>query len=150
MSTERTPELSRARSERLADLFTEMQRAFVLRLSKELARGQVTFPQYLLLGYLAIEPLTMTEIAQRMGHTTAATTGLVDRLERLGLAARIRDAADRRVFRVTISDAGRGLIARIRQDMIANILRLMSTLTPEEEEAWLRIYEKLHPLCQKN
>jgi predicted transcriptional regulator len=31
----------------------------------------------------------MTEIASRMGHTTAAATGLVDRLEKLGLVRRV-------------------------------------------------------------
>jgi DNA-binding MarR family transcriptional regulator len=38
-----------------------------------------------LLGYLEKqEVITMSEIASKMGHTTAATTGLVDCLEKQG------------------------------------------------------------------
>ena len=76
----------RASAERLADIFTVMQRSFVLNLSKELAVGNVSFPQYFLLCFLSLEaePLTMTAVADRMRHTTAAATGIVDRLEKLG------------------------------------------------------------------
>src|SRR5258708_35248518 len=86
--TESTDHL-RPTAQRLADIFTTLQRCFILTLSKELARGNVSFAQYCLLGFLAQqEHLTMTEIANRMGHTTAAATGLVDRLENLGHARR--------------------------------------------------------------
>lgn len=139
---------SRLRAEKLADIFTTMQRSFILRLSKELGRGQVTFPQYLLLGYLSQGPLTMTEIAEKMGHTTAATTGLIDRLERLSLAGRVKDTKDRRVFRVTISEGGVQLVNRVREDMVTNLVQMMGVLSPEEEETWLRIYEKIMPLCK--
>ncbi|PYI74320.1 MAG: MarR family transcriptional regulator, partial [Verrucomicrobia bacterium] len=62
-----------------------MQRCFVLHLCKELAPGNVSFPQFFLLTYLdRKEVLTMSAIAQKMGHTTAAASGLVDRLENLG------------------------------------------------------------------
>jgi len=146
--TRQTSTESRVRAEKLADIFTSMQRSFILRLSKELGRGQVTFPQYLLLGYLSQGPLTMTEIAEKMGHTTAATTGLIDRLERLSLAGRVKDTKDRRVFRVTISEGGVQLVNRVREDMVTNLIQMMGILTSEEEETWLRIYEKIMPLCK--
>src|SRR5215204_2719482 len=99
-------------AERLADIFTVMQRSFVLHLSKELTRGNVSFPQYLLLGFLSQQelPLTMTEIAQRMRHTTAAATGLVDRLERLGYARRQVGDTDRRKVLVHITENGLKLV----------------------------------------
>src|SRR5216684_276110 len=76
----------RADAERLSDIVLEMQRCFVLHLCKELAPGNVSFPQFFLLAYLdQKEVLTMTAIAQKMGHTTAAASGLVARLENLGM-----------------------------------------------------------------
>jgi len=73
MATIRDDARMRAEAERLADIFTVLQRIFILNLSKELARGNVSFPQYFLLGFLTHQKqLTMTEIAQKMGHTTAA------------------------------------------------------------------------------
>jgi DNA-binding MarR family transcriptional regulator len=82
----RTPtDQIRADAERLSHIILEMQRCFVLRLCKELAPGNVSFPQFFLLTYLdRKEVLTMSAIAQKMGHTTAAASGLVARLENLG------------------------------------------------------------------
>src|SRR5881227_2332530 len=62
----------RADAERLSHIVLEMQRCFVLHLCKELAPGNVSFPQFFLLTYLdRKEVLTMSAIAQKMGHTTA-------------------------------------------------------------------------------
>jgi len=46
------------------------------------------------------EPLTVGELAQRIGLSPAATTALVDRLEAVGHVERTRDPKDRR--RVTV------------------------------------------------
>jgi DNA-binding MarR family transcriptional regulator len=137
----------RAEAEKLADIFTVLQRSFALTLSKELTRGQVSFPQYLLLGFLthATEPLTMTEIASKMRHTTAAATGLVDRLEKLGLARRQSAAQDRRRVLVHITAKGTRLVTSVREDMVGNIVRLMGHLSPDDQRAWLRIYETIFP-----
>ncbi len=87
----RTPtDQIRADAERLSHIILEMQRCFLLHLSKELAPGNVSFPQFFLLAYLdRKEVLSMSEIAKKMGHTTAAASGLVARdglhhAERLG------------------------------------------------------------------
>ena len=102
-----------------ADIFTALQRSFLLRLSKDLAKGNVSFPQYFLLGFLVHQGrLSMSEIAARMGHTTAAATGLVDRLEKLGLARRAHAREDRRKIFVQPTAAGAALVAEVRDDMV--------------------------------
>ena len=138
-------------AERLADIFIVLQRSFVLNLSKELVRGRLSFPQFLLLSFLAQEPepMTMTETANRMKHTTAAATGLVDRLEKLSLITRKQGPKDRRKVMVLITEKGQALVQEIRQDMIQNLLRLMGHLDESEQAAWLRIYEKIFPHCNK-
>jgi len=139
----------RGDAERLADIFTGLQRCFILRLSKELARGDVSFPQYCLLGFLAQQDeLSMSEIAQKMGHTTAAATGLVDRLEKLGHVKRVHASDDRRKILVRITAAGSALVAAVRDDMIANLLKMMTHLTAEEQRTWVQIYEKIFTYCQ--
>ena len=138
-------------AERLADIFIVLQRSFVLNLSQELVRGNVSFPQFLLLGFLSHEnrPLTMTEVATRMRHTTAAATGLVDRLEKLELIKREGGKEDRRKVFVHITSKGVDLVNQIRQDMVKNLLRLMGHLDETEQAAWLRIYEKIFPHCNQ-
>lgn len=145
----REPSQLRADAERLADIFTALQRCFLLRLSKDLAKGNVSFPQYLLLGFLVQnEQLTMSEIAQKMGHTTAAATGLVDRLENMGMVTRVHDRTDRRKIFVQPTEEGSALVTSVRDDMVDNLLKLMDVLEPEEQKAWVRIYEKIVQFCQ--
>ena len=134
---------------RLADIFTIMQRSFVLTISKELGRGNVSFPQYFLLGFLSQQgELTMTEIARQMGHTTAAATGLVDRLEKLGHIKRATGRDDRRKVLVTITPSGSRIVREVRDDMVGNILKLMECLEPQEQRSWIQIYEKIIPHFQ--
>lgn len=136
-------------AERLADIFTGLQRNFMLTLSKVLQRGDISFPQYFLLGFLALKgELTMTEIAKKMGHTTAAATGLVDRLEKLGHVERDHAKNDRRKILVKITPSGEEIVSEVRDDMIANLLKMMGHLEPAEQRMWVTIYEKITKYCQ--
>lgn len=139
----------RADAERLSHIILEMQRCFVLRLSKELAPGNVSFPQFFLLAALDHkEVLTMSAIAEKMGHTTAAASGLVDRLENLGYVVRSSAREDRRKVMVCITAKGSALVRRIREEMVGNLMKVMTHLTPAEQKAWLQIYTKIYNYCQ--
>jgi DNA-binding MarR family transcriptional regulator len=149
MPTLREEPRLRADAERLADIFTVLQRCFILNLSKELARGNVSFSQYCLLGFLREQrQLSMSEIAQRMGHTTAAATGIVDRLEKLGHVKRTHAKDDRRKILVQITTSGTELVEEVRDDMISNLLKMMGVLDAQEQKTWLQIYEKIFTYCQ--
>ena len=133
----------------LADILLYLQRCFLTNLSCELAHGNVSFAQFFLLGALDRgEALTMSEIAARMRHTTAAATGLVDRLEALGYVARNHATDDRRKVFVRITPCGSTLVGRIKDDMIHNLNTTMSHLTPAEQRAWLEVYRKVHRVVQ--
>ncbi len=139
----------RSDAERLSHIILEMQRSFVLHLSKELAPGNVSFPQFFLLAALdQKEVLTMSAIAQKMMHTTAAASGLVDRLENLHYVVRTSAPEDRRKVLVCITEKGSALVRRIREEMVGNLMKVMAHLTPDEQTAWLRIYTKIYAYCQ--
>jgi DNA-binding MarR family transcriptional regulator len=141
--------LIRADVERLSQIVLGMQRCFVLHLSKELAPGNVSFPQFFLLTYLdQKEVLTMSAIAQKMGHTTAAASGLVARLDNLGYVVRSSAREDRRKVMVCITPKGSALVRRIREEMMGNLTKVMEHLTPDEQKAWLHIYTKIYNYCQ--
>lgn len=122
----------------------------MLRLSEELTPGQVSFPQFFLLGHIGsqLQPLSMSEIAEKMNHSTAAATGLVDRLENLGYVQRTHAANDRRKVLVRITKKGGALVDRIRQDIVTNLAQIMELLPSDEQKAWLSIYEKVYSFCQ--
>ena len=144
----RTDELRRD-AERLSHIILEMQRCFILHLCKELAPGNVSFPQFFLLAALDHkEVLTMSAIAKKMGHTTAAASGLVARLENLHYVVRTIAREDRRKVLVCITDKGSELVRRIRGEMVGNLMKLMGHLSPSEQKAWLHIYSKIYDYCQ--
>ncbi len=138
-----------AQAAELAQILMKLQRCFLANLSAELSRGSVSFPQYFLLTYLEHkEVISMSEIAAKMGHTTAAATGLVDRLERLGYVHRAHAVDDRRKVMVRITRKGSNLVTRIRQDMVDTItLLLKEHLTAEQGRTWLEVYRKITQFC---
>ena len=139
----------RADAERLSHIILEMQRCFVLRLCKQLAPGNVSFSQFFLLAFLdQKEVLTMSAIAQKMGHTTAAASGLVARLENLGYVMRSVAREDRRKVMVCITPKGSALVRRIREEMVGNLIKVLEHLSPDEQKAWLQIYSKIYDYCQ--
>ena len=136
----------RADANRLADTITVLQRCFLGNLCKELARGDITIPQYCLLSHLSqSESLTMSAIAQKMEHTTAAATGLIDRLEALGYVKRVPAQEDRRKINVLITPRGTELVSQIREDMIQNLMEILQTMPCAEQKMWVQIYDKI--LC---
>lgn len=137
-----------AEAEELAEILMVLQRKFLMKLSIELSRGQVSFSQFFLLGFLDHQgTYTMSQVARTMGHTTAAATGLVDRLEKLGYVTRTHDKRDRRKVLVKITRKGSSLVNDIRQDVVDNLDEVMETLTDEEQKYWLKIYRKIYNYC---
>jgi len=118
---------------RLADFVMMTQRSCILNLSGELSRGNLSFPQFFLLTYLLSEDyLTMSAIAKKMGHSTAAATGLVDRLEKLGFVERVHAAEDRRKIMVRITNNGSTIVATMRQHIASELAELMADMDEDE------------------
>lgn len=133
----------------LAEIILVFQRSFLNNLSVELSRGNISFAQFFLLTALeGGDPMTMSNIAARMRHTTAAATGLVDRLEALGYVARAHATDDRRKVLVRITAQGSALVARTKEDMVENLNAVMTYLTGPEQKAWVQIYRKIYRVLQ--
>jgi DNA-binding MarR family transcriptional regulator len=125
-----------ADADRLADFVLFTQRSCILNLSTELNKGNVSFPQFFLLTYLSSEEyLTMSDIAKKMGHSTAAATGLVDRLEKLAYVERIHAAEDRRKIMVRITQKGTELVSRMRKEIANDLASILSDMDEDQAEA---------------
>ncbi len=131
-------------ADRLADFIMFAQRSFLLDLSRELNKGNISYAQFFLLGYLANEDyLTMTDISKKMGHSTAAATGLVDRLEKLGYVQRLHAADDRRKVMVQITRKGIEMVSRLRNAIANNISEVMAAQEKGDEESIQPVYSQL-------
>jgi DNA-binding MarR family transcriptional regulator len=125
----------KADADRLADFVLFTQRSCILNLSSELNKGNVSFPQFFLLTYLSSEEyLTMSDIAKKMGHSTAAATGLVDRLEKLGYVERIHAAEDRRKIMVRITSKGVDLVGKMRKEIANDLAGILSSMDDDQTQ----------------
>ncbi|RPJ34616.1 MAG: MarR family transcriptional regulator [Verrucomicrobiaceae bacterium] len=126
----------KADADRLADFVLFTQRSCILNLSTELNKGNVSFPQFFLLTYLSSEDyLTMSDIAKKMGHSTAAATGLVDRLEKLAYVERIHAAEDRRKIMVRITAKGVELVSKMRKEIASDLAGILAGMDEDQAEA---------------
>ena len=133
MSNASHDKLTAAEVQHLADFVLFSQRSCILRLSPALNQGKVSYPQFFLLAYLADEDcLSMSSIAKMMGHSTAAATGMVDKLQELGHLKRFTAASDRRKIMVKITEQGRELVQQMRNNIAGDLAAMMAQNTETE------------------
>ncbi|MCX6935742.1 MAG: MarR family transcriptional regulator [Verrucomicrobia bacterium] len=138
----RVPEL-----ERVATL---LQRRFLLDLFRQTSAKRLSIPQFTLLGFLAGESgVPMGVLAKKMGHATSATTGLVDRLESVGLVKRHAQEGDRRQKLVGITPKGKALMARLQAELRHHLSEILGKLETSDQDAWVRIYRVMENYCSE-
>lgn len=106
-------------------------------------RHELTSVQAKLLCIVADNPRGMGDLAQCFDVEKAALTGLVDRVERRGLATRSPVPGDRRAVHVTPTGTGRRQAAAFHAEVSAELDRLLAPLTPREREQFRRSMTKL-------
>ena len=94
-------------------------------------------------------PLTMGQLARRLGVSEKTITGLVDRLERGALCQRERDDKDRRVVRVRISRKGTKVFREFHQHLAVRLEHFFELLDEAEHDAVFGILEKVHAKLAK-
>ncbi len=85
----------------------------------------------------------MTDISKKMGHSTAAATGLVDRLEKLGYVQRLHAADDRRKVMVQITRKGIEMVSRLRNSIADSITEVMAAQENGADESVQPVYSQL-------
>ena len=110
----------------------------------DLTRGEITLPQFWALDYLdQKETCKMSGIAQHLGISRAATTGLIDRLIVQKLVARKDDPEDRRIVWIECTPKGRGVICSIRKQKIQTLIKVFSKISPKDRKHYLSILEQV-------
>ncbi|MBU1090476.1 MAG: MarR family transcriptional regulator, partial [Candidatus Omnitrophica bacterium] len=91
----------------LNEILPTIIKGFSNRQVNELYKGKITLPQFLILQLLHKEgELKMSRLAHFVNVTTAAMTGLVERMVRDKYVVRVNDPKDRRVIRVKLTVKG--------------------------------------------
>ena len=77
-------------------------------------------------------PQTMSALAMAEQVRPPTMSRLVDDLERLGLAERIAQPGDRRVYLVRVTDSGRTLLEEGRRKRLAKLVEILADATQRE------------------
>jgi DNA-binding MarR family transcriptional regulator len=108
--------------------------ALMLRAVRRGMPRELTLPQFDVLAQLAREPEGMTpgQLTRELLVTAGNVTGIVDRLEQLGLVQRKRVPEDRRVVRVRLTARGRRLMERVLPRHRRQVESLLAAMAPVE------------------
>ncbi len=106
-------------------------------------RHDLTSAQARLLCILADRSRGMAELAGLLGVEKAAVTGLVDRVERRGLAERTVVPGDRRALRVGVTEPGRRAAAAFHGEVSAELDEIVAELPPAERERFRRSVSRI-------
>ncbi|ANS79650.1 Transcriptional regulator, MarR family [Serinicoccus hydrothermalis] len=101
-------------------------------------RAGLTHTELAVLEHVMDEPVGPTELAQRLGVTSAAASGIVDRLVARGHAQRQPHPTDRRRTAVVATDSGREELMGHLVPMFSELQQVDAELTEEEREVVLR------------
>ncbi len=83
------------------------------------------------------------ELARLLDVGKVTLGGLIDRLEKNGLVARVADPDDRRAKRIQLSRKGKRLLQRIEQIGIEVNREIMQGITAQEEEQLIAILSRM-------
>jgi MarR family 2-MHQ and catechol resistance regulon transcriptional repressor len=87
-----------------------------------------------------IEGLTQQELAERLCHSKANVSQLLDKLERAELLRRVPDG---RAYRIHLTDAGRALVARVMPDHERLVAEQFAALAPDERQQLFDLMDRL-------
>lgn len=120
---------------------------FAGRQMNELYKGKITLPQFLLLEFLDKQGESkMTVLAAFMKVTTAAITGIVDRLVRDGYVVRVYEPEDRRIIKVKLTSKGADLVKRISYQRRKMIIEIFARISKENRQDYLRILMQIRDI----
>lgn len=113
--------------------------------SKHMARTlRVTGPQRLALRLIESAPgLTASELTEKLHVHKSTLSGVLQRLEAVGLIARHTDTEDARRQRLSVTPGGRALAERRSGTVEETVTEVLREFTPREVDATRRVLQRL-------
>lgn len=123
---------------------TRCTNSLLARLAERNTIGDLTYSQFAVLEALYhLGSLTQGDISAKMLKSGSNMTTVIDNLERDGLVRRERDAKDRRVIHVHLTEAGSRRVEAVLPAHIAALVEEFSVLSASEQETLGELCKKL-------
>lgn len=131
-------------ADKLTRVIPMVAREFLRDEARELYQGHVTPPQVLLMDYLFSNGGSkMKDLASFMMVSTAAATGIVDRLVKAGYARRLFEPDDRRIIKISLTTRGSELLHKLKEQRRRMIMRVFSKVSQHDRADYLRIITQI-------
>src|SRR6266508_2985943 len=118
--------------------------SLLARLAERNTIGDLTPSQFAVLEALYhLGSLTQGEVGSKILKSTSNITTVIDNLERAGLVRRERDAQDRRVIHIHLTEAGSGKVDAVLPGHVAVLNKEFRVLTAGEQQTLGELCKKL-------
>ena len=132
---------------RTLDTFIKLTRctnSLLARLAERNTISDLTYSQFAVLEALYhLGTLTQGEVGSKILKSTSNITTVIDNLERAGLVRRERDAKDRRVIHVHLTEAGSGKVEAVFPGHVAALVEEFGVLSASEQLTLGQLCRKL-------
>lgn len=137
-------------SDEILDAYLKVSQHTSRQFRAHFGKCNLTFPQALVLNALLEKaPVPISVLAEKTGSANSTISGIVDRLEKLGLVRRERGKEDRRVIYVDLTEE----CCRLRESADTNVrgyfARLLNTLSGQEQEEILAALQRLDQVLSR-
>ncbi len=127
-------------ADKVDEIMPVIAREFLKQKVDNLFKVRLTMPQMIVLNMLDRHGESkMTDLAHFINVTTAAMTGVVDRLVRDGYVRRASDPKDRRIIRTALTAKGKRLVDDIAKERKRMMVKVFGMISQAEREAYLNI-----------
>ncbi len=110
----------------------------------ELCRGKITIPQFFILNFLnTAGDSKMKDIASFIRVTTAAMTGIVERLVRRGYVERVFNLTDRRIIKIKLTAKAKALVKKVNAKKRRAVMKIFGKISQADRKEYLRIITKI-------
>ncbi len=137
-------------AQKMNQIMPEIMKGFARWQNNDVYKGKITLPQLLILERLSQQGASkMTDLARYMQVTTAASTGIVQRLVLLGYVQREYDSTDRRLVRIKLSSKGAELLKKISQQRTQSVTKIFGQISQDDRGEYLRILMQVKEILAK-
>ena len=132
-------------ADKVTELIPVIMKEYVKHQVDEFDKLKITMPQFFVLDLVGRQGEgKMSDLAKFINVTTAAMTGIVERLVKNGYVLRVYDPDDRRIIKIKLTPRG----AKVLKDMIQKrkdiTIKMFGSITQEEREEYLKILTHVH------
>ena len=131
-------------ADKVSENLVSISKEFMRHRTGDFYKMKVTLPQLAILELLfRSNELNMSDMARFMNVTTAAMTGIVDRLVRDGYVIRTAVPNDRRVIKIKLTAKGNKIAKDVVEQRRHLITKIFGTLSHNEREEYLNLLTRI-------